>query len=70
MVMTLSSPILGQAADATQQVTLNTGGIIVMSFSILLVLGLMIFCIVKIFRETTPGTHHHAPLDIDTGDEG
>ena len=69
MVMTMRYPMLAQAVEITEQTGLNAGGIVVMSFSIILVLGLMTFCISKILREKSPSTHHHAPLDIDTGDE-
>jgi hypothetical protein len=39
-----------------------------MVLSILLVLGLTVFCLVRILGEKRPAEHHHAPLDIDTHD--
>ena len=57
---------LAQAAiDGTR---LSVGGVIVMSASIAMVLGLSAFCIVRILAEKKPSDHHHAPLDIDTKD--
>ncbi len=58
--------ILGQAVDT--QTGLTTAGAIVMTSSILLVLGLSVFCTIRILREPAPSEHHHAPLDIDTHD--
>ncbi len=58
--------ILGQAVDT--QAGLTTAGTIVMASSILLVLGLSVFCAIRILREDRPEEHHHAPLDIDTHD--
>ena len=58
--------ILGQAA--TEEVTLTTAGTVIMTFSVFLVLGLMIFCMSRILREDQPAEHHHSPLDIDTED--
>lgn len=49
-------------------VQLEPAGMIVMGLSIAIVAGLALFCIIKILSEPTPGTHHHAPLDIDTHD--
>jgi hypothetical protein len=47
---------------------LTVGGIVVMAFSIVLVLGLLTFCMTRILGEQTPADHHHTPLDIDTHD--
>ena len=58
--------ILGQTA--TGGVGLTTGGLVVMTVSVVLVLGLMIFCMSQILGEKSPTEHHHAPLDIDTRD--
>jgi hypothetical protein len=55
--------------DAAASGGLTAGGLVVMSVSILLVLALTIFCLARILRESHPEEHHHAPLDIDTGDE-
>jgi len=55
-------------AQNGERVGLTAGGIAVMTFSCVLVLGLLIFCLAKIFSEKHPETHHHAPLDIDTRD--
>jgi len=55
-------------AQNGEPVALTTGGIVVMTFSCLLVVGLLIFCLAKILGERHPETHHHAPLDIDTRD--
>ena len=58
---------LALAAEAPTE-TLNAGGWIMMGGSILLVCGLSAFCLYRIVREPTPGTHHHAPLEIETDD--
>lgn len=64
--MSVMTELLAQNGDT---VTLTTGGLVVMTFSCALVLGLLIFCLVKIFAEKSPETHHHAPLDIETKDQ-
>ncbi len=56
------------AQAATDDVGLTVGGTVVMTCSIVLVLGLLIFCMTRILREKRPTEHHHAPLDIDTHD--
>jgi len=56
-------------AQNGESIALNAGGIVVMTFSCALVLGLLIFCLVRILGEGHPETHHHAPLDIDTHDD-
>jgi len=58
--------LLAQAAS--DHVGLTIGGAIVMTGSVVLVLGLMIFCMTRILREKRPTEHHHTPLDIDTHD--
>ncbi|UCE61069.1 MAG: hypothetical protein JSU63_04830 [Phycisphaerales bacterium] len=58
--------ILGQAT--TEEVTLTSAGTVIMTLSVLVVLGLMTFCMSRILREDQPADHHHAPLDIDTQD--
>jgi len=63
--MTTVANLLAQNGE---QVRLTAGGIIVMTFSCALVLGLLIFCLARILGEKHPETHHHAPLDIDTRD--
>lgn len=47
---------------------LNLGGTLMLAMSVLLVCGLLVFCIVRIMREDAPGEQLHAPLDIDTHD--
>ena len=64
--MTQLCIILGQTVDA--QAGLTTAGAIVMASSILLVIGLSVFCAIQILRDPDPSEHHHAPLDIDTHD--
>lgn len=49
-------------------VTLEPSGMVVMGFSILIVTGLAIFCIIRLMGEKKPGSHHHVPHDIDTHD--
>jgi len=56
------------AEAQAEQVALTVGGAIIMTLSIALVLGLNVFCMARILRETKPGEHLHAPLDIDTHD--
>lgn len=58
--------LIAQAAESA--VTLEPAGMVVMAVSILLVVGLTLFCVLRILREPTPAEHHHAPLDIDTHD--
>jgi hypothetical protein len=58
--------ILGQTAGGEGGLTV--GGAIIMVLSILLVLGLTVFCLARILGEKRPAEHHHAPLDIDTHD--
>ena len=58
--------LLAQAG--TEEMRLTAGGMVIMSASIMLVLGLMLFCIVRILKEKHPEEHHHVPLDIDTHD--
>ena len=55
------------ATTGTNQVQLTVGGAIIMTICILLVLGLMGFCMVRILREKEP-ERHHAPLEINTHD--
>lgn len=64
--MTQLCIILGQAVDA--QAGLTTAGAILMACSILLVLGLSVFCAIRILRDPDSSEHHHAPPDIDTHD--
>ena len=58
--------MLSQADPAA--VGLTPAGIMIMLFSVTLVCGLNVFCLYRILREPKPSEHHHAPLDIDTGD--
>lgn len=63
--MTLAGSLIGQVAP--EAVRLNAGGMAIMSLSILLVLGLLGFCIYRILRCSHP-ERLHTPLDIDTHD--
>lgn len=56
------------AQAETTEVTLTVGGTLIMALCIILVLGLLIFCMTRILRESHPDAHHHAPLEIDTHD--
>ncbi len=58
--------MLGQAGGG--QTGLTAAGAIVMIVSVLLVLGLSAFCMLRILTEKHPEEHHHAPLDINTHD--
>lgn len=58
--------VVGQTA--TEAGGLTPAGAVIMTASILLVLGLTVFCMARILREPRPEEHHHAPLDIDTHD--
>ncbi len=64
-IMTLL--ILAQSPDPGAM-TLTLSGALVMGLSILLVLVLCGFCLGRILSERHPESHHHAPLDIETGD--
>ena len=55
------------AATTDESVQLTVGGAIIMTLSVLLVLGLMVFCMAHILREKEP-KKHHAPLEINTHD--
>ena len=57
------------ALAVAELVKLTPAGIAIMIVSILLVLGLCVFCFWRILREPSPSEHHHAPLDIDTHDD-
>ncbi|MFP4522725.1 MAG: hypothetical protein ACLFQK_11325 [Fibrobacterota bacterium] len=48
---------------------MNTGGWIMMLGSVSLVLVLNIFTFWKILSEKDPSEKHHAPLDVETGEE-
>jgi len=68
--MAESVSILAYLASAESEAAgLNAGGLFMMILSIALVTALSAFCLYRIFRESTPSTHHHAPLEIDTDDE-
>ena len=58
--------LLAQAAG--ENGGLNLGGMLMLAMSVLLVCGLVVFCVVRIMREDAPTDHLHAPLDIDTHD--
>ena len=47
---------------------LTAAGAVIMTLSILGVLGLCAFCMNRILRDKRQSEHHHAPLDIGTGD--
>ena len=55
------------ATAGTNHIELTIGGSIIMTVSILLVIGLMAFCMVRILREKEP-ERHHAPLEINSQD--
>jgi len=58
--------ILAQADGG--EVRLTGAGALLMTLSIVLVVGLLVFCMARILRETRPEEHHHVPLEIDTED--
>jgi len=58
--------LLAQVAEHDAGLTL--GGAVMLTLSILLVCGLVVFCVVRILREDAPAQHLHVPLDIDTHD--
>ncbi len=64
--MSVLATILAQTAGAED--TLTVGGAVIMTLSVVLVVGLNVFCMSRILREQKPSEHHHAPLDIDTHD--
>ena len=57
----------GILGAASSDVGLTAAGATIMTVSILLVLGLLTFCMRRILTEQHP-EKHHAPLDIDTHD--
>ena len=58
--------LLAQAAG--EDTGLHLGGTLMLAMSVLLVCGLLAFCVVRIMREEAPTEHLDAPLDIDTRD--
>jgi len=58
-----------QTALLAQAQGLTSSGLVVMIGCIGLVLSLAAFCFYRLFRESNPSEHHHAPLDIDTHDQ-
>ena len=57
------------AQAATQpDVTLSVAGAAIMIVSVGLVLGLNVFCMLRILRAPGGADRHHVPLDIDTRD--
>ena len=47
---------------------MTLAGWLLMIGSVGFVLGLTVFCFVRVVRSPTSGEHLHAPLDIDTKD--
>ena len=65
----MAMPLWELVAQSSEQgVVLEPAGMVVMGLSVLLVTGLMLFCMSRILREKAPEEHHHALLDIDTRD--
>ena len=58
--------LLGQTEAAN--VTLTTGGAVMMILCVGLVLGLNVFCLSRILRPANPSAHHHAPQETNTHD--
>jgi hypothetical protein len=55
--------LLAQAAE--NQEVLTVAGAMIMTVSVVLVLGLNVFCFWRILRESEPAEHLHAPLEIE-----
>lgn len=66
--MNVAPAMLAQANN--QDVQLTVAGAVIMILCVVLVLGLMLFCMSRILGEQHPEEHHHAPLDINTHDTG
>lgn len=64
--MTGLAVTLAQAAN--DSVTLTVAGATIMALCILLVLGLNVFCLLRILRPSNPAERDHAPLDVDPHD--
>ena len=60
--------VLMLAQAVSDDVRLTTGGAVIMTTCIILVLGLMTFCMARILGEKHPEEHQHSPWDIDTYD--
>ena len=58
--------ILAQAE--AEPVGLTIGGGIIMTLSVLLVMGLLIFCMIRVLRESHSEDPYHSPLDADPRD--
>ena len=65
--LTIAQSGIEQPADRLAD-GLTLSGAAMMALSILMVLGLCVFCLVRVLREDRPGKKDHAPLDIDTHD--
>jgi hypothetical protein len=59
-------PLLAQAE--AEPVGLTLGGAVIMGLSTVLVLGLLIFCMSRVLRESRPEDPYHSPLDADPRD--
>ncbi len=64
--MSVLAIVLAQTAGAED--TLTVGGAVIMTLSVVLVVGLNVFCMSRILRGQRRSEHHHAPPDIDTHD--
>ena len=64
--MNTLATILAQAAG--EEITLTAAGAVMMILCVGLVLGLNVFCLVRLLRQPRPSKHEHALLDIDTHD--
>lgn len=67
LYVTIAQTGIEQPADRLAD-GLTLSGAAMMALSISMVLGLCLFCLVRVLREDRPGEHHHAPSDIDTHD--
>ena len=67
LYVTIAQTGIEQPADRLAD-GLTASGAAMMALSILMVLGLCLFCLVRIARSNRPSEHHHAPLDGDTHD--
>lgn len=56
------------AASNGEPVTLTMAGAIMMIGCVTLVLGLNIFCLLRILRPSRPSEHHQGPWEVDTRD--
>ncbi len=60
-------PIIAQAG--TEEISLTTAGAAIMTLSILLVMGLLVFCMYRILHSSAPAERKSASQEMETADD-